>query len=152
MTGGFIHVYLDEDVDVLIASLLRSRGFEATTAQQAGQLGKTDAQQLEYATSQEAAILTHNRIDFENLAREYFEQERLHYGIIIVVRNPYQEIVRRLLMILTAPQPMKWKAKFFTFESSTIANLLGWLEAQNPKFTNFLVDADAMFVEAIALC
>lgn len=32
MIDIFIHVYLDEDVDVLVASLLRSRGFEATTA------------------------------------------------------------------------------------------------------------------------
>ncbi len=93
MIDIFIHVYLDEDVDVLVASLLRPRGFEATTAQQAGQLGKTDAEQLGYAVSQQAAILTHNRIDFENLAREYFEQERIHYGIIVAVRNPYQEVV-----------------------------------------------------------
>lgn len=45
MSDIFIHIYLDEDVDVLVASLLRSRGFEATTAQQAGQLGKTEAEQ-----------------------------------------------------------------------------------------------------------
>jgi hypothetical protein len=51
MSEIFIHVYLDEDVDVLVASLLHSRGFEATTAKQAGQLGKTDVEQLEYAIS-----------------------------------------------------------------------------------------------------
>lgn len=102
MTDIFIHVYLDEDVDVLVAALLRSRGFEATTAQQAGQLGKTDAEQLEYALSQRVTILTHNRTDFEGLARQYFEQEKLHYGIIIAVRNPYQEIVQRLLAVLNS--------------------------------------------------
>ena len=32
MTDIFIHVYLDEDVDVLVANLLQSRGFQATTA------------------------------------------------------------------------------------------------------------------------
>lgn len=32
MTDIFIHVYLDEDVDMLVATLLRSRGFEATIA------------------------------------------------------------------------------------------------------------------------
>lgn len=52
MTNIFIHVYLDEDVDVLVASLLRSRGFEATTTHQARQLGKSDADQLEYAVIQ----------------------------------------------------------------------------------------------------
>jgi predicted nuclease of predicted toxin-antitoxin system len=67
MTNIFIHVYLDEDVDVLVASLLRSRGFEATTAHQARQLGKSDAEQLQYAVSQSAAILTHNRIDITPL-------------------------------------------------------------------------------------
>lgn len=102
MTDIFIRVYLDEDVDVLVVSLLRSRSFEATTAQQVGQLGKTDVEQLEYAVTHNAAILTHNRTDFEDRAREYFEQERLHYGIIVAVRNPYQEIVRRLLTILNS--------------------------------------------------
>ena len=100
MTGIFIHVYLDEDVDVLVASLLRYRGFNATTAQQAGQLGRTDAEQLEYAASQRAAILTHNRTDFENLARKYFDTGKFHSGIIIAVRKPYPEIVQRLLTIL----------------------------------------------------
>ncbi|MBO9999974.1 MAG: DUF5615 family PIN-like protein [Cyanobacteria bacterium SID2] len=102
MTDIFIHVYLDEDVDVLVTTLLRSRGFEATTAHQAGQLGKTDSEQLEYAVSQRAAILTHNRIDFEDLARGYFDRGKPHYGIIIAVRNPYQEIVQRLLTILNS--------------------------------------------------
>jgi predicted nuclease of predicted toxin-antitoxin system len=100
MTGIFIEVYLDEDVDVLVGSLLISRGFQALTAQQAGQLGKTDVEQLEYAVSKQAAILTHNRRDFEKLAQQYFEQNITHYGIIIAVRNPYQKIVERLLKIL----------------------------------------------------
>lgn len=102
MSDIFIRVYLDEDVDVLIASLLRSRSFEAFTAHQSGQLGKLDPEQLEYAISQRAAILTHNRKDFEALAQEYFEQEKLHCGIIVAVRNPYPEIVRRLLVILNS--------------------------------------------------
>jgi predicted nuclease of predicted toxin-antitoxin system len=102
MTDIFIQVYLDEDVDVLVATLLRSRSFESTTAQQANQLGRTDVEQLEYAISRRAAILTHNRSDFEVLAREYFEQEKTHYGIIVAFRNPYQEVVRRLLTILNS--------------------------------------------------
>lgn len=102
MVAIFIHVYLDEDVDVLVASLLHSRGFDATTAQQVGQLGKSDAEQLEYAVSQKKAILTHNRIDFEHLAREYFEQEKMHFRTLVAVRKPYQEVVRRLLAILNS--------------------------------------------------
>ena len=43
MSDIFIHVYLDEDVDVLITNLLRSRDFNATTTQ-ARQRGKSDTQ------------------------------------------------------------------------------------------------------------
>ena len=34
----FIEVYLDEDVDVLVADLLRARGFVAITTREAGNL------------------------------------------------------------------------------------------------------------------
>ena len=51
MSDIFIHIYLDEDVDVLIANLLRSRGFNATTTTQSGQRGKSDLEQLEFSTS-----------------------------------------------------------------------------------------------------
>jgi hypothetical protein len=40
MSRLFIELYLDEDTDVLIADLVRSRGFKVTTAQEAGQIGK----------------------------------------------------------------------------------------------------------------
>ena len=100
MSNIFIHVYLDEDVDVLIAELLRARGFSATTTQQSRQLGKTDAEQLEFATSLGATILTHNRTDFEDLAQQYFGANKSHSGIIVAVRRPYTEVVRRLLAIL----------------------------------------------------
>lgn len=99
MSRIFVYTYLDEDVDVLIAALLRSRGFESTTVRQANRLGKTDAEQLQYAVSREATLVTHNRSDFENLAQEYFEERKQHFGIIIAVRHSYQEVVRRLLII-----------------------------------------------------
>jgi len=38
----FIKLYLDEDVDVLIADLMRARGFVATTMQEAGQVHASD--------------------------------------------------------------------------------------------------------------
>jgi hypothetical protein len=44
----FIDLYLDEDVDVLVASLVRARGFAASTTQEARQPDKNDAEQLAY--------------------------------------------------------------------------------------------------------
>lgn len=96
----FIELYLDEDVDVLIAELIRARGFEAITTRDAAQLKKNDEDQLAYAVSQKKALVTHNRADFERLAEEYFSSGRMHHGIILAVRHSPQEIARRLLIIL----------------------------------------------------
>jgi len=100
MTSLFIHVYLDEDVHVLVADLLQARGFQATTAREVGKLTVPDQEQLAYAASQGMAIVTHNRDDFELLAQEYFAAGTVHAGMIIVVRRSPQEIARRLLAIL----------------------------------------------------
>ncbi|MDY6804812.1 MAG: DUF5615 family PIN-like protein [Cyanobacteriota bacterium] len=86
----FIELYLDEDADILIAELLRSYGYVAITARDAGQLQKSDEEQLQYAVSQGKALLTHNRVDFEQLARQYFISGENHYGIIFAVRRSPQ--------------------------------------------------------------
>lgn len=104
-----IELYLDEDVDVLIADLLRPRRFAVTTTHEVKRNERTDAQQLEFAVANQKTLLTHNRQDFEQLAREYFEAERMHYGIIIAVRRSPYEIARRVLKILntTTAEEMK---------------------------------------------
>jgi predicted nuclease of predicted toxin-antitoxin system len=96
----FIDLYLDEDVNVVLADLVRARGFRVTTTQAAGQVGKTDENQLAFATSQRKAILTHNRVHFETLARRYFDEKKAHSGIIIAVRRPPKELSRRVLILL----------------------------------------------------
>jgi predicted nuclease of predicted toxin-antitoxin system len=96
----FIDIYLDEDVDVLVADLLRARGFIAVTTRDAGNLGTSDSNQLSYAVSAQKALLTHNRVDFEALANSYRVAGQTHFGIIIAVRRPAHEVVRRLLAIL----------------------------------------------------
>jgi predicted nuclease of predicted toxin-antitoxin system len=96
----FIELYLDEDVPVLIADLLQGRGFVATTARDEEQLAISDEEQLAYAVSQRKTFLTHNRHDFEALAREYASAGKTHYGIILAVRYPPYEIVRRLMRFL----------------------------------------------------
>ena len=99
MNHFFIELYLDEDVDVLIADLLRARGFKATTTQEARQLGNGDEEQLNYAVTHQKTFFTHNRNDFERIAEEYFAAGKEHQGIIIGVRRQPYEIVRRLLAI-----------------------------------------------------
>ena len=100
MNHLFIEFYLDEDVSTLVADLIRARGFVATTTHEAGQGGRSDAEQLNYAVSRHATLVTHNRADFELLARQYFNSGLKHYGMVITVQRPAREIARRLLIIL----------------------------------------------------
>ena len=100
MNDPFIRLYLDEDVDVLVAELVRAHGFDATTTQDAGQSGNSDPAQLAYAVSQHRTIVTHNRGDFGRLAGEYASRGETHYGIILAVRSSPFELRRRLLLIL----------------------------------------------------
>jgi predicted nuclease of predicted toxin-antitoxin system len=96
----FISLYLDEDVNVLVADLLKARGFDAITARSAGQLKASDAEQFDYAVSQTRTLVTHNRTDFEELVQTYFDLGQTHYGVIFAVRRSPQEIAQRLMVIL----------------------------------------------------
>lgn len=98
----FIELYIDEDVDVLVAELLRARGFDALTTRDAHHLHATDEEQLAFAAAEQRALLTHNRADFEALHQTYMDSGRHHTGILIAVRHPAYEIMRRLLLILNS--------------------------------------------------
>lgn len=100
MNDIFIKVYLDEDVNVLIAQLIRAKDFKSVTVNEVGRRGQSDAEQLKYAMQNGYAILTHNRIDFEELAQEYYADNKSHHGIIIAVRRPVHEVADRLLNTL----------------------------------------------------
>ena len=96
----FIRLYLDEDVDVLLAELLRVRGFNAISARDTGRVGISDDEQLEFAAAQQRDLFTHNRADFERLARDWWTATKHHFGIIIAVRRRPHDILRRILRIL----------------------------------------------------
>lgn len=96
----FAQVYLDEDVSVLIKTLLRARGFDAITAHDEGMLAQDDAVHLAHATSLERCIVTHNRVHFERLHRENLAANRKHCGIIIASRRSPYEMARRLAVLL----------------------------------------------------
>ena|GEM_PF-160724 len=100
MSKLFIELYLDEDVDVLIAELIRARGFSATTTVEAGQLHNDDDAQLAYTVTHDKTFVTHNRADFETRAQAYFAAGLAHPGIIIAARRSPYEIAQRLLVIL----------------------------------------------------
>jgi predicted nuclease of predicted toxin-antitoxin system len=96
----FSRIYLDEDVDVLVATLISARGIDATTAKQQEMLGKPDIEQLTFSSSLGRCILTHNRLDFEKLHTNFFNNNQVHAGVLIAKRrNPY-EIAERIAILL----------------------------------------------------
>ncbi len=56
-----IRLYLDEDVDVALATALRQRGIDVLTTQEAGTLGLPDEDQFAFATQAGRVFFTHNR-------------------------------------------------------------------------------------------
>lgn len=100
MSRLFINLYLDEDVSVLIAKLIRSRAYVALTTLEAGQVGRSDAEQLDFATQRQMTILTHNRDDFVLLAGEYTAAGRHHAGIIVAIRRSPYDVALRLLRLM----------------------------------------------------
>jgi predicted nuclease of predicted toxin-antitoxin system len=98
----FIDLYLDEDVNVLLADMIRARGFGVMTTQEAGRMGSSDREQLAFAASQGKTILTHNRVHFETLARTYCKEKKPHSGLIIAVRRRPKELARRVLIVLNS--------------------------------------------------
>lgn len=97
-----ISLYLDEDVRVLLAEVLRNRGYKAVHVLDRGRTGKSDEEQLAYAVKNKAAILTHNVRDYILLARSYAAQGKNHYGIIVSEQIPFNELLRRTLKFLSS--------------------------------------------------
>ncbi|HEX4962548.1 MAG TPA: DUF5615 family PIN-like protein [Thermoanaerobaculia bacterium] len=87
MTGrsgrSSIFLYTDEDISVRLAVLLRSRGYQAASAEEEGTRGLTDEEQLAFASERGWTILSYNKKDFVLLARRWFAASREHAGIVL---------------------------------------------------------------------
>ena len=97
-----ISLFLDEDVRVLLAEVLRSRGYHATHVLEVKRTGKSDADQLAYAADNEMALLTHNIKDFAVLYASYQATGKSHSGIIISGQIPFNDLLKRTLKCLSA--------------------------------------------------
>ena len=76
----FASLYLDEDMNNMVATLLRSRGIDAVTVQKSEMSGKSYQEQLAYAAANDRCILTHNRVDYEDFMFKQADKLWLHSG------------------------------------------------------------------------
>ena len=107
----YVHtMYLDEDVDVLLAPLLAAHGIDCLTTLAAGNLRLSDAEQLALAHQESRVLITHNRTDFESLAVSWWRQQRDHSGIVLAMRRAdTYELARHILPVLQLYDQAGWR-------------------------------------------
>lgn len=75
-------ILIDEDLSPWVAQRLRTdKSIDAVHVRDRGRLGRTDAEILELAFSEDRILVTANVTDFEHLARS----NELHCGMVVVL-------------------------------------------------------------------
>ena len=76
-------LYLDEDVNPQLCSLIEALGYDCVAARDANMLAASDEEHLARANAERRVILTYNYVDFERIATEAAASDAEHAGIII---------------------------------------------------------------------
>jgi hypothetical protein len=102
-----LRLYLDENVDVRVAEGLRRHGVEVLAARDAGMLGASDAEQMAYAHTRQAVLVTCDH-HFLALAAALVRSREHHHGVIYLARRRagVGEYVRRLALCAQVLEPM----------------------------------------------
>jgi len=81
-------LYDDENaMERILFGMLVSAGVDCLTSRDAGQDGKSDPDQLAFASSLGRAIVTYDRADFQRLHSQWMRAGRSHAGIIVITKS-----------------------------------------------------------------
>ena len=98
-----IKLYLDEDtISRRLIKALSSRGVDVVTARDAGLIGASDREHLEFAAAAGRTIFTFNTRDFARLHVVYASADQHHGGVIVSDQIHVGVILRRLLKLFDA--------------------------------------------------
>ena len=99
----FVSIYLDADVERMVARALRQQGYACRTADEVGMKRASDEAQLEYAAQMGYALVTYNVEHFAPLHAQYLQEGREHSSIVLIPKRwGASEVLRRLLNLLNA--------------------------------------------------
>ena len=101
-------LYHDEDaLEARLVQAVRRAGFDCLTVNEARLRGRSDAEQLAFATSEGRVLFTRNTADYRRLDNQWRQAGRQHAGIIVLTdqRTPIGVQVSALLAMATKFQP-----------------------------------------------
>lgn len=110
-----ISLYADEDIPLPLVKALRRQGINVLTTPEAMMLGKTDEEQLQYASSRDLTLFTHNTKDFVLLHHKFQQEGKEHSGIIVSKKEPLRILLKRMLHLV------------FTLNTESIKNRMEFL-------------------------
>lgn len=90
-----MRLYLDENVPVVLASLLSAHGVDCLTTLEAGNLSLSDEEQFVFATRGQRTLFTFDCRDFLQLVSYFQKINRSHAGLILSRELPLPELLRR---------------------------------------------------------
>jgi Domain of unknown function (DUF5615) len=148
-------------MSALVATLLRSRGLDITTVPEQSTLGKTDRQQLEFATSMGRCILTHNRVDFERLHLQHNKScsifPHLQPNLIMSLpsifgRSPFNKgsiaALRRSLSLWTTRHENIYRYDFMHWQNAIgLSSCEIWIGLLNGQLSRFPSDPRTRYVD-----
>jgi len=107
-------LFLDEDVHLALADVLRKRGHDAVHANEEKRTGASDESQLAFAAEEGRCLVTFNVGDFVQLHNRWIAEGREHAGIIVSKQLTVGESLRRLLAVLQKEnvESMKGQIRF----------------------------------------
>jgi hypothetical protein len=92
-------LHLNENLSTRLAIQLRRYDFDVTCSQEARLVAADDDQQMEFAASNQRAIVTFNFDDFVALHEQYRAQGKEHWGIILSTKESIGTLAHRLLRL-----------------------------------------------------
>src|SRR3990172_8061256 len=95
-----IKLYLDEDITPVIATVLRSRGYDVVSAHEVEMREKGDEEQLDYARQNGRVLVTFNARHFALLAEEYFDTGKEHFGIVVSKKIDLSEMIKLIVNMI----------------------------------------------------